>query len=87
MSNDEYQNRLKLSFYEDTINLLKENAFEAIKDKLENQEDSFKKGIAFGYYEVFHLFQQQAEAFNISLKEVGLDDIDPERDLLGINKR
>jgi hypothetical protein len=33
-------------------------------------------------HEVVSLMQQQAEAFNIPLAEIGLEDIDPEKDLV-----
>lgn len=33
-------------------------------------------------HEVVSLMQQQAEAFNIPLADIGLDDIDPEKDLI-----
>lgn len=33
-------------------------------------------------HEVVSLMQQQAEAFNIPLADIALDDIDPEKDLI-----
>ncbi|WP_214467820.1 hypothetical protein [Microbacterium flavescens] len=45
-------------------------------------EGPFEAGRLFAYVEVISLMQQQAVAFGIDLTELGLDDIDPERDLL-----
>ena len=42
----------------------------------------FSSGRLQGLYEVVSLMQQQAIAFDIPLEEIGLADVDPERDLI-----
>jgi hypothetical protein len=44
--------------------------------------EEFKRGLLSAYYRVITLMQQQAEGFGIPLAEMGLDDIDPDKDLL-----
>jgi hypothetical protein len=43
----------------------------------------FERGQAFAYDRVLSLMEQQAEAFGLPLDEIGLDGLDPDRDLLG----
>ena len=43
----------------------------------------FERGQAFAFYRVISLMQQQADAFGLSRREVALEGLDPERDLLG----
>lgn len=45
-------------------------------------DGEFARGRAFAYYEVLSLMAQQATAFGLELGDVGLDGLDPERDLL-----
>jgi len=45
-------------------------------------QDAFEKGRAFGLAEVVSLMQEQAAAFQIDLAALGLDGVNPERDLL-----
>ncbi len=78
------QNKFKNYLY-DLGYLLKEKAKDAKKEKSisSNSEDSiYQEGYLMAYYEVLDLMKQQAKAFNIEDKEIGLEDIDPERDLL-----
>lgn len=68
----------------DLCALLKEMARKA---KMENQASSDKDkeyslGRLMAFHEVISLMQQQAEAFGIPLARLGLEDINPERDLL-----
>jgi hypothetical protein len=42
----------------------------------------YDKGRHFALYEVISLLAQQADAFGIDRATIGLDDVDPERDLL-----
>lgn len=42
----------------------------------------FERGQAFAYYRVLSLMQQQAGTFGLQLNEIGLDGLDPDRDLL-----
>lgn len=56
----------------------------AIESKLvENQRQTdFSAGYMAGFHRVVSLMQQQAEAFDIPLEELGLDGIDPDADLV-----
>ena len=72
----------KINYLKDIIELLKENAFQAHNDYHLDNADYFKMGINFGYYEVFKILIEQAKAFDIDLSELGLGDLDPEKDLL-----
>ena len=57
--------------------LLKEMALEAKK----RQTGEFEMGYVSCFHRVLTLMQQQAEAFGIPLKEIGLEGIDPDVDL------
>lgn len=67
-----------------TNELLLEFAREA-KEKLDatrgTEESNFYAGYVMGFHRVISLMQQQADAFGIDLKEVGLEGIEPNRDL------
>ena len=56
-------------------NLAKANATRSGSD--------YDKGRQFALYEVISLLTQQAGVFGVALNEIGLDGVDPERDLLG----
>ena len=71
-----YQNYLK-----DLGALLKEMALEAKQDAA-TKKTEFSIGYMARFHRVVSLMQQQAESFNISLKEIGLDDFDPDEDLV-----
>lgn len=64
--------------------LLKEKALEAKEESRTAPEDerAFALGRLMAFHEVISLMQQQAQAFGIALEELGLDDIQPEKDLL-----
>jgi hypothetical protein len=64
--------------------LLKEQAFEAKREaKLATDPDkAFQKGKLLAYHEIVSLMQQQAKVFGLPLHSIGLEDIDPETDLL-----
>ena len=69
----------------DLIVLLKEKAISAKKEAVTTKgtaDSAFLLGKQMAYYEVISLIQDQANAFGISLKELGLSDINPEQDLL-----
>lgn len=71
-----------------TITLLKELARKA-KAEANNLKEGFKdyaEGTVMGYYSIITLFKHEAFAFCIDQKELGLADIDPEKDLLGLVK-
>ena len=65
--------------------LVKEKALEAkaTKDESVCRKDSdYHLGYLMAFYEIVSLMQQQAAVFDINLVQVGLDNIDPELDLL-----
>lgn len=68
----------------DFISLLKKQAIEAKKDaddkKIGNYE--YNQGHLMAYYSVFSLLKHEAFVLQMDEKELGLDDIDPDRDLI-----
>ena len=73
MSNDKYCNYL-----EDLGFLIKEDARKAIQEHIKSKGtdgEDFQSGYMMGFHRVITLMQQQANAFNIPLKEIRLDDI------------
>ena len=72
--NDKYK-----FFLQDICVHLQEKALNSLE--IENP-DHFKLGYNMAMYEVISLIQQQAEVFGISNKEIALNSLDPERDLL-----
>lgn len=72
----------------DTIILLKEQAIEA-KKEAGNPKEGYKdyaQGVIMGYYSIFTLLKHEAFAFCIDQKELGLADIKPDIDLLGLGR-
>lgn len=73
-------------YLEDTIKLILEDAQKTVLEKNEAQKDSpdytYLSGKAMAYLEVIALLQDQTRSFQIDLKELGLDNIDPENDLI-----
>jgi hypothetical protein len=72
----------------DTITLLKEQAREAKKDA-DNPKEGFKdyaQGIIMGYYSIITLLKHQAFTFCLDQKELGLADVIPDIDLLGLHR-
>lgn len=55
----------------------------AAKADAERSGSDYDKGRHFAFYEVISLMTQQASAFGIDQNEIGLGNIDAERDLLG----
>jgi hypothetical protein len=53
------------------------------KAEATRSRSDYDKGRHYALYEVISLLAQQADAFGIDRKSVGLEDVDPERDLLG----
>ncbi|MDP5226834.1 MULTISPECIES: hypothetical protein [Arthrobacter] len=45
-------------------------------------DEQYSLGRLFAYHEVVSLMQQQADAFGLDRRALGLGDIDPDRDLL-----
>jgi hypothetical protein len=73
------------NYLRDLGDLVKRSALDARVKRDEaasGADQAFESGRLTAYYEVVSLMQQQAVAFGISLDQLGLGDIDPERDLL-----
>lgn len=68
----------------DFISLLKEQAKEAKldADKPEKGLDDYNQGRLMAYHSIVSLLKHQAFVLNMDEKEIGLADIEPERDLL-----
>lgn len=69
------------NYLKDTCLLIKELAWEAKQQAEENGSD-FSVGYMAGFHRVVSLMQQQAEAFGIPFEEIGLDEIDADKDLV-----
>lgn len=72
----------------DTINLLKKLARKA-KSEADNQKEvskGYTEGVIMGYYSIITLLKHEAFAFCIDQKELGLADIKPDVDLLGLGR-
>lgn len=72
----------------DTIISLKElsrNTKEEANNKKE-ESNGYNEGKIMGYYSIITLLKQQAFAFCIDQKELGLADIKPDVDLLGLGR-
>jgi hypothetical protein len=72
----------------ETITLLKELANKA-KVAANNQKaksNGYAEGIIMGYYSIFTLLKHEALVFCIDQKELGLADIKPDVDLLGLSR-
>ncbi|MEY4583066.1 MAG: hypothetical protein RL701_7769 [Pseudomonadota bacterium] len=61
--------------------LVREMALEA-KAKARVDGSAFDAGYVAGFHRIVSLMQQQAEAFGIPIEKIGLDGIDPDRDLV-----
>ncbi|MFC1642621.1 hypothetical protein ACFL5O_08040 [Myxococcota bacterium] len=46
------------------------------------EEGKFDAGYVMGFHRVISLMQQQADAFGFELADIGLEGIDPNRDLI-----
>jgi hypothetical protein len=71
-----------------TIILLKELAGKA-KVEADNQKkgsNGYTEGVIMGYYSIITLLKHEAFAFCIDQKELGLADIKPDVDLLGLGR-
>lgn len=75
MNNNVYKNYLI-----DLVKLLIEDAFEA-KKSANKEPNEFNNGKVIGYYEVLDTIQNQATAFYIDKNEIGLNKINPDKDL------
>ena len=77
------------SYILDTVELLKRQAIEAKKDADNPKEgfEEFVQGVIMGYYSIINLLKHQAFVFCIDQKELGLSDIKPDIDLLGLHRK
>ncbi len=86
MEKDERESALTAAYYlHDVGFLLRERALEAKKAKAAARSPSereFEDGRLMAYYEVITLMQNQAIAFNLPFDAVGLEGIDPDKDLI-----
>ncbi len=65
--------------------LVKEYALEAVEERLKHKDQptqDFYDGYILGFHRIVSLMQQQAQAFGIDLKDLRLDGIEPDRDLV-----
>lgn len=76
-------------YLQDSIAILKEWAIESKKkaDELNEDNDDFNQGHLMAYFSVFSLLKHQASSLDIDQKQIGLEDMDPEIDLLGLTKK
>jgi len=72
-------------YLQDLSFLLKEPALEAKEDfkKASDEDEAFAAGYLAAYHHALEIMKNQAISFNIDEKEIKLDDIDPDKDLLG----
>lgn len=83
MSNEKFK-----KYTINAIALLKKQAIKA-KKNVDNPKDGFKdyaQGIIMGYYSIVTLLKHQAFVFCMDQKELGLADINPDIDLLGLHR-
>ncbi len=76
MDNEVYKNYLL-----DLGKLISEMAFEA-KKKSNDEYNDFNAGYLSGFHRVVSLMEQQAEAFGIEKKEIGIEEVDADSDLI-----
>lgn len=79
MEEEKYKNYLI-----DLISIIKKQAIEAKLEADHPREEyaSYKNGYLMAYHTVIEFMKNQTWAFNIDQEEIGLADIEPERDLL-----
>ncbi len=79
MEDEKYKNYLI-----DLISIIKKQAKKAKLEADHPKEgyDSFNNGYLMAYHTVIEFMKNQTEVFNIDQEDVGLADIEPERDLL-----
>ncbi len=72
------------SYIIDLISIIKKQAKEAKIEADHPKEacESFNNGYLMAYHTVIEFMKNQAEVFNIDQEDIGLADIEPERDLL-----
>ena len=73
------------NYLHDVIHELKESALSAkrLRDESFGTESyDYQIGYSMAYYEVISLVIDQAKAFDLSIADLGLNDLQPERDLM-----
>jgi hypothetical protein len=70
----------------DFISLLKEQAKKDADNPKEGFEE-YSQGELIAYYSVISLLKHEAFVLNMDEKELGLADINPDADLLGLHRR
>jgi len=74
------------SYLGDLGPILKELALEHRAERdaaaADSEQRAFSLGVLMGFHEVISILQQQADAFQIGRQELGLEDIEPDRDLV-----
>jgi hypothetical protein len=81
MNNIYTDNTVYRKYLKDLGILIKEMALEAKQQKIKKQTD-FSIGYMAGFHRIVSLMQQQAEAFNIPIYEIGLSGIDADENLV-----
>jgi hypothetical protein len=79
------EDELLKNYLFDLGGLVKEYALAAVKEREQHKaqpEQEFYDGYVLGFHRIVSLMQQQAVAFGLNLKDVQLDGIDPDRDLV-----
>ena len=72
------------NYVNEITSILKERAIKA-KEEADNPkkgEEDFKNGFLMAYHQMIATMKNQAPIFHINEKDIGLSDIEPERDLL-----
>ncbi len=77
----EQQSDLCEDYVRDLGTLLRAYADEARADR-DSDPTAFRNGYLSGFHRVVSLMQQQAEAFGIPAAALGLDDYDPDKELV-----
>ena len=73
------------NYVSDLSQFVKEHALEAVAEREKHRgqpAQEFHDGCVLSFHRIVSLMQQQALAFGIDLKELKLDDIEPDRDLV-----
>lgn len=83
MNNEKFQ-----KYTIEIIAILKKRALEAKKDADTPKDNlkSYAQGVLMGYYSIIKLLKHQSFVFCIDQKELGLADINPDVDLLGLHQ-
>ena len=76
----------KRNYLLDLIYIIKNEALVAVKEynnsRAKENDDEYKLGLAHAYSRIVSILLQQTIAFNIPLSKLGLDDINPDKNLL-----